>query len=219
MPFDVSPLMLLAAVAGGIWGSVADRIAARWPEHEDGSVRAIDWRTVVVVVAGALALGALVARFSVPIELAVFGAYTVALILLLATDLDQRLLPDLITLPAIPIAFVFAVSGLESVRARRRPAPDDRRRARDPGGPGRARDPVRRGRDRDGRPQAAGLGGAAAGPGADRRASSGVVWGALFGGVVILVLLLTRRVSLRSYVPFGPFLIAGVLYGLLAIRY
>jgi len=216
MPFELSPIALVVGVAGGIWGFVADRIAARWPEHEDGSTRALDWRTIVVVVAGVLALGALAARFSVPVELAVFGAYTVALILLLATDLDQRLLPDLITLPAIPIALVFAVSGLNPfvpgsdlpltiVVALAIPAILGVLAI--PFGAG-----------------AIGMGdlkllvsaGLLLGPG---RIVSGVVWGALFGGVVILVLLLTRRVSLRSYIPFGPFLIAGVLYGLLAIRY
>ena len=43
--------------------------------------------------------------------MAVFVAYVVALVLLLATDLDQRLLPDLITLPMIVVAFAFAISG------------------------------------------------------------------------------------------------------------
>ena len=40
------------------------------------------------------------------------AATSVALILLLATDLDQRLLPDELTLPAIPIALIVAVAGL-----------------------------------------------------------------------------------------------------------
>ena len=37
---------------GLAWGYGADRIAARWPAHEDGSIRAIDWRTSLVVVVG-----------------------------------------------------------------------------------------------------------------------------------------------------------------------
>ena len=55
----------------------------------------------------------------------IFGAYSVALVLLLATDLDQRLLPNELTLPAIPIALV---------RRPRRPQPAvplDRAAARD----------------------------------------------------------------------------------------
>ena len=38
-------------------------------------------------------------RLAAPV---IFGVYVVALVLLLATDLDQRLLPDVITLPVIP---------------------------------------------------------------------------------------------------------------------
>ena len=34
-----------------------------------------------------------------------------SLVLLLATDLDQRLLPDVFTLPMIPLAFLFSFSG------------------------------------------------------------------------------------------------------------
>jgi leader peptidase (prepilin peptidase)/N-methyltransferase len=216
MPFDVSPLALLAGLAGGVWGFVADRIGARWPEHEDGSIRAIDWRTVVVVVAGALALGALAVRFSAPLELAVFGAYTVALILLLATDLDQRLLPDLITLPAIPFALVFALSGLNPfVPSGDLPLTIGVALAI-PAILGVLAIPFGAGAIGMGDLKLLVSAGLLLGPG---RIVSGVVWGALFGGVVILLLLVTRRVSLRSYVPFGPFLIAGVLYGLLAIRY
>jgi prepilin signal peptidase PulO-like enzyme (type II secretory pathway) len=39
--------------------------------------------------------------------------------------------------------------------------------------------------------------------------------GAMLSGVVILVLLLTRRITLKSYVPFGPFLIAGAVWAAL----
>ena len=63
----LTPLAVLLAALGGVWGFVADRIAARWPEHEDGSVRAIDWRTPVVVVTGVLVLGALTLRFPDPV--------------------------------------------------------------------------------------------------------------------------------------------------------
>jgi leader peptidase (prepilin peptidase)/N-methyltransferase len=216
MPFDLSPLALLAGIAGAAWGFVADRIGARWPAHEDGSIRAIDWRTVVVVVAGALAVGALAVRFSVPIELAVFGAYTVALILLLATDLDQRLLPDVITLPAIPVALVFALSGLNPFV----PGSDLLLTlgvaVAIPAILGVLAIPFGAGAIGMGDLKLLVSAGLLLGPG---RIVSGVVWGALFGGIVILLLLLSRRVTLRDYVPFGPFLIAGVLYGLLAIRY
>ena len=41
-----------------------------------------------------------------------FGAWFVTLIVGLATDLDQRLLPDELTLPVIPLALLYAMSGL-----------------------------------------------------------------------------------------------------------
>ena len=108
----LTPLAIALAVLGGLWGFAADRIAARWPEHEDESVRAIDWRTPVVVVIGALAMGVLTLRFPDPVPALIFGAYTVVLVLLLATDLDQRLLPNEFTLPAIPIVLVIDIAGL-----------------------------------------------------------------------------------------------------------
>jgi prepilin signal peptidase PulO-like enzyme (type II secretory pathway) len=39
--------------------------------------------------------------------------------------------------------------------------------------------------------------------------------GALLCGVAIVLLLVTRRVTLRSYIPFGPFLIAGAVWAML----
>jgi leader peptidase (prepilin peptidase)/N-methyltransferase len=39
--------------------------------------------------------------------------------------------------------------------------------------------------------------------------------GALLGGVGIVVLLAARRVTLKSYIPFGPFLIAGTVWAML----
>ena len=39
--------------------------------------------------------------------------------------------------------------------------------------------------------------------------------GAIICGVAIVLLLVARRVTLRSYVPFGPFLIAGAVWAML----
>lgn len=94
----------MATLAGAFFGVAADRLSARWPSHEDGGVRAVDWRTVVVVLASAATFGALAGRWSEPLDLIVLGVYLGALIVLLATDLDQKLLPDLITLPLIGYA-------------------------------------------------------------------------------------------------------------------
>jgi leader peptidase (prepilin peptidase)/N-methyltransferase len=47
------------------------------------------------------------------------------------------------------------------------------------------------------------------------RALGGVLVGLVVSGVVLLVLLATRRVGRRTYVPFGPFLILGALWAVL----
>ena len=47
------------------------------------------------------------------------------------------------------------------------------------------------------------------------RALGGTIFGLVLAGVVLLVLLATRRVGRKSYVPFGPFLIIGALWAVL----
>jgi len=47
------------------------------------------------------------------------------------------------------------------------------------------------------------------------RATIGVVAAALLSGVVVIALLAMRRVTLRSYIPFGPFLIIGAFWSVL----
>ena len=211
----ITPVAALLAVLGAGWGFTADRIGARWPAHDDGSVRPIDWRTIVAVATGALALGALTPRFDEPGPAVVFGAYLVALVLLLATDLDQRLLPDMITLPAIPAALAFVVLGFNPlVSVGDLPVaivvaiavPVALAVVALPFGEG-----------------AIGMGdlkllvsvGLLAGP---FRMFSGVVYGALLAGVVIVVLLVARRITLKTYIPFGPFLIFGAMWAILVIR-
>jgi leader peptidase (prepilin peptidase)/N-methyltransferase len=211
----IGPLAIALALVGAAWGVAADRIATRWPDHDEAEGflpgRAVGWRTVVVAIFGAVGLGAIPTRFDGPLDLVVFGAYALVLILLLATDLDQRLLPDLLTLPMIPIALLFALSG-------QNPLVGD---AIIPAiaaaliipailflpsilfGPG-----------------AFGLGdvkllvtvGLISGA---YRAVAGTLVGVIVAGAVILLLLVTRRVTLKSYIPFGPFLIFGALWAIL----
>ncbi len=208
----ITPVTVVLAIAGGLWGYVADRIGARWPEHEDGSVRARDWRTLVVVLVSAGAYLLLTWRFSDPLVQVVFGAYIAALVLGFATDLDQRLLPNLITYPLVPLALVFSISGanpmvppglvpIAAVAAILIPVALFAFSI--PFGAG-----------------AFGLGdvkllvsvGLIAGP---LRLFSGVVAGALLAGIVIVVLLVARRITLRDFIPYGPFLILGALWTLL----
>lgn len=105
-------LALVGLVFGALAGFVADRLSVRWPDHEDGvTPRRLDWRTVVVTTAGALIFPALLYRWPDIAALAVVIPFALALVVLLATDLDQRLLPDLVTLPMIVIAVVVLVAG------------------------------------------------------------------------------------------------------------
>ena len=206
----------LAGIAGAAWGYASDRIGARWPAHEDGSVRARDWRTIAVLIVGALAGAATVARFGTnPTHLLVIGAYVVALVLLFATDLDQRLLPDVITLPLVPYALaVFVLGAGPFVRTT-----DDLVWAvaaailipvalfvlAIPFGKG----AIGEG-DLKLLVSVALLAGAL-------NVFYGLVAGAVVAGLVVGALVFSRRLSMHSYVPYGPFLIAGSLWAILAL--
>ena len=208
-------LAVVLAAIGGVWGFVADRISARWPEHEDGSVRAIDWRTPVVVVTGVLVLGALTLRFPEPVPALIFGVYSVALVLLLATDLDQRLLPNELTLPAIPLALIVDIAGLNPLVA-----PDQLPLAivfaiLVPGILFALSIPFGAGAIGQGDLKLLISVGLLAGP---YRMFVGVVYGALLAGVVIAVLLVARRITLKTFIPFGPFLIIGALWAIYVIQ-
>ena len=111
------PVAVASAVAGALLGYLADRIAARWPVREDRGVRPPDWRTAALVLTGAAAFAALAVRWPEPRQLAVLGVYFATLMLLMATDLDQRVLPDLITLPLVAAALVLLLLGLNPMLA------------------------------------------------------------------------------------------------------
>lgn len=217
MDLQTSPnqgLALVAAILGALLGVAADRFATRWPEHDEEHPpgRAIDWRTIACAAIGGGALGALLLRFpSDPLALVIFGVWFVTLIIGLATDLDQRLLPDLLTLPVLPVALVYASSGLNPlVGDGIFPAimasvliPAILYLPSIPFGSG-----------------AFGLGdvkllaGVGLMVGAER-AIGGTLIGLLIAGVVLITLLALGRIGRRSYVPFGPFLILGALWAVL----
>jgi leader peptidase (prepilin peptidase)/N-methyltransferase len=131
----------------------------------------------------------------------------------MATDLDQHLLPDLITLPLIPIAAVAAFAGPDPLV-----------------------------RDAFGVAGAVGVavvvpvglfvlslpfGSGAIAAGDLKllvsvglmtglvRTILGVFAGTIAVGAVIVVLIAARRLTLRSYIPFGPMLIVGAMWGAL----
>lgn len=207
----MTTLAVALGLVGLAWGVASDRLGARWPEHDDGSVRRVDWRTVLVAAVGFGGFAGLGARFGPP-GLVVLLVFAAALVFLLATDLDQRLLPDAITLPLVPFALAVDLLGLNPLVA-----------------PGQL--PwaivtavaipvvllllaVPFGQD------AIGMGdikllvsvGLLLGP---VPAVTGLIAGAVLSGVVALALLASRRVTLHTYIPFGPFLIVGALWGIL----
>lgn len=109
----ITPLVAGMAIVGAILGLAADRLSVRWPSHEeDYRPRGLDWRTAVLVVVGAIFFGGLAVRWESDVRsliiLALIGG---ALLVLLATDLDQKLLPDLLTLPLIAVTGVLLVVG------------------------------------------------------------------------------------------------------------
>lgn len=207
---------VLAGVLGAAWGYASDRIAARWPAHEDGSTRPRDWRTVLVVLTGALAFAATVSRFGgTTTHLVVIGIYVVALVLLFATDLDQRLLPDIITLPLVLYAvIVFILGAGPFVRTTDDLAWAVAAAVLIPAALFLLAIPFGKGAIGEGDLKllvsVALLAGAA-------NAFNGLVAGALLAGIAVTALIVTRRITIRSYVPYGPFLIAGVLWAILAI--
>ncbi len=212
LPGGLDPLVLVLCVAGAAWGLAADRIGARWPAHEDASVRRIDWRSVIVVLFGAAALAAVPVRFGDTAQRVLFGAYFAAMVLLMATDLDQKLLPDVITLPLIVVGAVALMWGGDSLVSRS-PAwlavagaiivPGLLLALSVPFGSG-----------------ALGVGDVKFLVGVGlliglTRIVLALFAGAIVGGVVIFGLLIARRITLKSYVPFGPFLIVGAVWAAL----
>ena len=210
----VGPFVKLGFLGGGaLWGLLADRVASRWPAHEDGSQRGLGWRTVVTMAISGLAFWALSAFVDRPASLVFLGIYVAALVVLLATDLDQRLLPDVLTLPMIPYALIGAWFGISPYVSFESGFLLDVAAAIGlplllfvlsiPFGSG-----------------AIGMGdlkllvsvGFLAGA---ERAIIGLISGAILSAVVILVLIVARRITLKSYIPYGPFLILGVLWALL----
>jgi prepilin signal peptidase PulO-like enzyme (type II secretory pathway) len=205
----MEPLAVVFGLAGAVWGVFADRISARWPAHEDHSVRKVDWRTPVVLIFGAVALALVPIRFGDLAERALFGAVFAAMVLMIATDLDQRLLPDELNLPLIVLGLVVLFWGGDSLVSKY-PAWANLAAAigvplvlyllSKPFGDG-------------------ALGGGdvkfLAGVGlliGWLRLVMAVFVGSLLSGLVIGVLLLTRRITLKSYIPFGPFLIIGAVW-------
>ena len=208
-PAGLDPLVPLLGVAGLAWGVAADRIGARWPAHEDGSVRKVDWRTLVVVVFGAVALAAVPVRFGDPAQRLLFGTIFAAWVLLMATDLDQRLMPDEITLPLIVLGALALVWGGDSLVSRSPAWTAVMGAILVPGAMLLVSLPFGEGAFGGGDVKF--LFGVGLAVGLIRITITAFA-GAMLGGVVVFALLITRRIGFKSYVPFGPFLIMAALW-------
>ena len=210
----LDPISLILGAGGLVLGLLADRFATRWPDHDEEHPpgRRVDWRTGLTALMGALAFGLLPVRFGGdPLAFALFGVWFATLVVGLGTDLDQRLLPNILTLPVIPVALLYALSGqnplvgMDVIPALAASVliPAALYLPSIPFGAG-----------------AFGLGDVflLAGVGlmiGGERALGGLFVGLISAGIVLVALLATRRIGRRTYVPFGPFLIAGALWAAL----
>jgi leader peptidase (prepilin peptidase)/N-methyltransferase len=209
----VTPLAIGLAIGGFVLGIVSDRVATRWPEHDEEFLagRRIGWRTVVCGLFGAFAFAVLAGRFEGdPLALVLFGAWFVTLVVGLATDLDQRLLPDILTLPVIPLALVYDLTGRNPLVAGEL-LPAILIALVIPGLLYVGSLPFAAGAFGIGDVKLLGGVGLMVG---FIRAVTGVASGAFAAGFVLGALLITRRISLKTYVPYGPFLIFGAVWGI-----
>ena len=202
--------MTLAWIAVGaafaVIGAASERLASVWPAIE-ARRRPASWRTIALATIAGLAAAGIVARSE--LSWWATGVHLVLLALLVvltATDLEQRRLPHLVLDPLIGLAIVFV--------------------------------PFNPGVD----PMMAIVGGVAAVAflGALAFVVKGglatgdlylvapiglmlgwpVIFTALFAAAFLaagtsLALLAFRRVGMRSYIPFGPFLVGGAVLALL----
>lgn len=201
----VTPAAIVVGIVFAVAGAAAERLASVWPADE-AQHRPIGLRTALLALASGLVGAAVVARSELPWWAT--GVYLVLLLLLLvltATDLEQRLLPHLALDPLIVIAVCFvpfnpAVAPLDALIGA----------AAAVAFLGVLALVVRGGLATGDLYLVAPIGLMLGWP---------VIFTALFAAAfgaagASLVLLATRRVGMRSYIPFGPFLVAGAIFAL-----
>jgi prepilin signal peptidase PulO-like enzyme (type II secretory pathway) len=199
-------LVAVVAVVFAAIGAAAERLASVWPADEP-SGRDAGLRTVLVGLGSAAAAAGIVLRSTLPPwATAVYLGILGLLVVLTATDLDQRRLPHVVLDPLIVAAVVFvpfnpAVSiqdallgaaaaivflGVLGIVIRNGVALGDLYLIA---------------------PLGLLLGWPAI--------FVAIFFAALLSAVTSVVLLLSRRVTMKSYIPFGPFLVAGAVFALL----
>ena len=202
----MQPLVLGIGVAFALLGAAAERLASVWPPDEARG-RGPGIPTVLLAAASAAAAAAVVARSTLPgWATAVYLLALALLVVLVATDLEQRRLPHIVLDPLIVlgVAFVPFNPALE-------PVPALIGAAAAIGFLGALALVVRGGLALGDLYLVAPIGLLLGWP---------AIFSALFAAGFLaaatsVVLLVARRVGMRSYIPFGPFLVAGAVIALL----
>jgi len=201
----VTPLVIAAAAVFAVIGAIAERVASFWPPNE-ALRRPPGARSVAVALLAAIAAGAIAWRSALPVWVTlVYLAFLAPMVFLAATDLEQRRLPHVLLDPVIVASLLFvpfnpALRPLDAVI-----------------GAGVAlaflgvTGLIIRGGIAMGDlylivPIGLLLGWPAI--------FTAIFLGALLSAVVGIGLLVTRRAGMRSYIPFGPFLVAGLVLAL-----
>jgi len=201
----VTPLVIAAAAVFAVIGAIAERVASFWPPDE-ALRRPPGARTVAVALLVGIAAAAIAWRSALPVwATLVYLAFLAPMVFLAATDLEQRRLPHVLLDPIIVASLLFvpfnpALRPLDAVI-----------------GAGVAlaflgvTGLIIRGGIAMGDlylivPIGLLLGWPAI--------FTAIFMGALLSAVVGIGLLATRRAGMRSYIPFGPFLVAGLVLAL-----
>ena len=212
-------MIVAYTLLGFLLGAPVNALADALPLHQPVSLPAYlarrappRWRDVLVHVASAALLALVWARYaeSSAIQLVLVSFYALVLLLVTVTDLEHRLIPDRAILPAIGIATLAAplrfgaswpyalIGGLIGFLFFFVAARVGERL----------------------------LGSGALGDGDIKLAAFvglissfpqvliALIVGMFAGGVIGLGLLITRRVTLRSAIPYGPFIVIGGFYAM-----
>jgi leader peptidase (prepilin peptidase)/N-methyltransferase len=201
----VTPATILVAVLFALLGAGAERLASVWPADEARRMRAGP-RTVALAAAAAAAGGLVAWRSALPAwATVIYLLLLVPMVVLTATDLEQRRLPHLALDPLIlgALAFVPFNPAVQPVSALVGSAALV-------GFLGVVGLLVRGGIALGDLYLVVPIGLLTGFPGA----FLAVFAGALLSAVVSIGLIVTRRAGLGSYIPFGPFLVAGFVVAL-----
>ena len=201
----MTPLVIAAAAVFAVIGAIAERVASFWPADEARG-RSPGARTVAVALLAAFGAGAIAWRSAQPLWVTLaYLAFLAPMVFLAATDLEQRRLPHVLLDPVIVASLLFvpfnpALRPLDAVI-----------------GAGVAlaflgvtglliRGGIAMGDLYLIVPIGLLLGWPAI--------FTAIFMGALLSAAVGIALLVTRRAGMRSYIPFGPFLVAGLVLAL-----